>query len=72
MSKELKYLIFAIEEYKTAYGLSGREVYDIFRKYDFFSYIIDLYELLHIEGTQHLLENLAEYQKTRKNTAFLL
>ena len=63
MSKELKYLIFAMEEYKKAYNLSGKEVYEVFRKYDFFSYIIELYELFHIQGQQYLFEELAAYQK---------
>jgi len=62
MSKELRYLVFAMEEYKKAYNLTGKEVYEIFKKYDFFSYIIDLYELLHIQGQQYLFEELAQYQ----------
>ena len=63
MTKELRYLLFAIEEYRQTYGLSGKEVYAIFKRYNFFSYIIDLYELLHIQGQQYLFEELAEYQK---------
>lgn len=63
MSKEVEYLLFAMEEYKREYNLSGKEVYEVFQKYNFFSYIIDLYELLHIQGQQYLFEQLAEYQK---------
>lgn len=62
MTKELRYLIFAIEEYKKAYNLSGKEVYEVFTKYDFFSYIVELYELLHIQGQQYLFNELEKYR----------
>ena len=62
MSKELRYLIFALEEYKKAYHLSGKEAYEIFQKFHFFSYILDLYELLHIQGQQYLFEELEKYK----------
>ncbi|MCL2629943.1 MAG: DUF3791 domain-containing protein [Firmicutes bacterium] len=62
MTKELRYLIFAIEEHKKAYNLSGKEVYEVFTKYDFFSYIVELYELLHIQGQQYLFNELEKYR----------
>jgi len=62
MGKEFKYLLFCIEEYKKARNLSGKEAYALFEKYGFFDYIIDLYEILHIQGTRYLLEELDEYR----------
>ena len=62
MTKEQKYLLFCIEVYKQHRKLTGEEVYTKFKKYRFDEYILDLYDLLHISGTQHLLSELDEYQ----------
>ncbi|MDR1093003.1 MAG: DUF3791 domain-containing protein [Clostridiales bacterium] len=58
----MKYLLFCIEQYKKARGMSGKEAYQLFVKYGFIDYILDLYEVLHIQGTRYLLEELDEYQ----------
>ena len=55
-------MIFCLETYKQHRGLSGEETYELFKKYRFDEYIIDLYELLHIQGTRRLIEELDEYQ----------
>ena len=62
MNEKVDFLIFCIETYKEQRKLSGAEAYEIFKKYNFNEYIIDLYELLHIQGTKRLLEELDEYQ----------
>lgn len=62
MSKEWEYLAFAIEEYRKARNLTGEQVYRIFDKYNFFDYIIELYELFHIESERNLFRALDEYQ----------
>jgi hypothetical protein len=62
VSDKSKYLIFCIEAYKKARGLTGEEVYSLFDEYNFFDYINEMYELLHIQGTRYLLEELDEYK----------
>jgi len=69
MTKEFKYLLFCIETYKKARGLSGKETYALFEKYGFLDYILDLYEILHIQGTRYLLEELDEYRAYRESQA---
>jgi hypothetical protein len=66
MDDREKYLLFCMETYKQHRGLSGREVYDKFKKYGFDKYVLDLYELLHIQGTRLLLEELDEYEEIQK------
>jgi hypothetical protein len=66
MNDREKYLLFCMETYKQHRGLSGREVYDKFQKYGFDKYVLDLYELLHIQGTRLLLEELDEYEEIQK------
>jgi hypothetical protein len=51
-----------MEVYKKERGLSGRQVYELFQKYGFDDYIMELYELLHIQGTHRLMEELDRYQ----------
>ena len=63
MDVKIKYLLFCIEAYKKKRGLTGAQVYALFDKYKFFDYIIDFYEILHIQGTQYLLEELDEYRR---------
>jgi hypothetical protein len=60
-----------METYKQHRHLTGEEVYQKFKKYHFDEYIMDLYELLHIQGTRRLLEELDEYQliQERRNGA---
>ena len=67
MDERVKYLIFCIETYKEKRNLTGAQVYQLFKKYHFNEYIIDLYELLHIQGTNRLLEELDEYQKSQES-----
>ena len=65
MNERVKYLIFCMETYKQIRNLTGAEVYELFRKYNFIEYIIDLFELLHIQGTRRLMEELDEYQSVQ-------
>jgi hypothetical protein len=51
-----------METYKQHRHLTGKQVYKKFKQYRFDEYIIDLYELLHIQGTRRLLDELDEYQ----------
>ena len=67
MNEKVKYLIFCIETYKEQRNMTGAQVYDLFKKYKFDEYIIDLYELLHIQGTRRLLEELDEYQSSQES-----
>jgi hypothetical protein len=62
MDNQTKYLIFCMEVYKQYRRLTGKQVYEMFKKFHFDEYIIDLYELLHVQGTRRLLEDLDEYQ----------
>jgi hypothetical protein len=62
MSREVKYLVFCMETYRHIKNMTGIQVYNHFVKYNFFEYIIDLFELLHIQGTKRLIEELDEYQ----------
>lgn len=66
MSKEVKYLIFCMEEYKKAEKLSGKEVSDLFEKYYVFDFITSCYEALHTSGTEYMITDINMYIDARK------
>lgn len=61
MSKEGNFLIFCIEQYKSAKKLSGKQVMDIFRKYRISEYIVSCFEALHTTGTNYIVEDIDLY-----------
>ena len=61
MSREGDYLVFAAEQYRFAKGLSGRELVELFAKYDVNRYILDMFELFHIESEQNMITAVDEY-----------
>ena len=66
MSKEVKFLIFCIEEYKNAKKLTGQQAMAVFNKYNVIDYIIDCYEALHTTGIKFIVDDIDEYVETRQ------
>lgn len=66
MSKEGNFLIFCIEQYKTAKNLNGRQVMDLFRKYRISEYIVSCFEALHTTGTNYIIEDIDLYIEARR------
>lgn len=70
MSKEEKdialFVVFCIEEYGAAKGMSGEQVLDLFSKYGLVDYLSEFYDVLHTQGRQWLIEEIDEYIEIRK------
>lgn len=66
MSEEGKFLIFCIEQYKSAKNLTGKQVMDLFRKYKISEYIVSCFEALHTTGTNYIIEDIDLYIEARK------
>lgn len=58
MSKEVKFLIYCVEEYKNAKNMTGKEVMRIFKQHDVMNYVLDCYESLHTTVDVHIIEEL--------------
>ena len=67
MSKEGKFLIFCIEQYKTAKKLNGKQVIELFGRYKVFEYIVTCFEALHTTGANYIIEDLDLYIEARQN-----
>lgn len=63
MSNECRFLIFCIEQYKSAKGLTGKQVMDLFRRYGITRYIVDCFEALHTTGTNYIIADIDSYIK---------
>ena len=67
MSKEGKFLIFCIEQYKSAKNLTGKEVIELFRKHRVSEYIVSCFEALHTTGTNYIVEDIDLYIEARQS-----
>ena len=67
MSKEGRFLIFCMEIYKSAKNLTGRQVAELFRKYELYDYIVDCYGALHTTGTNYIINDIDLYIEARQD-----
>jgi len=58
MSREIKFLIYCIEEYKLVKGLRGKQVVSLFEQSGAREYILACFEALHTVGLQYLMEDI--------------
>lgn len=65
MSKEVKFLIYCLEEYKNAKNITGRQVIEVFNKYNVVDYVVSCYEALHTTGTNYIIEDIDLYIDSR-------
>lgn len=65
MSKEGKFLIYCVESYKNAKGLNGRQVSELFTRFDIWEYLYDCFEALHTTGEQYIIADIDAYIKER-------
>lgn len=55
MSKEGNFLIYCTEQYKSAKGLTGRQVSELFTKYRVWDYIYSCFVALHTTGEKYIV-----------------
>lgn len=67
MTKEGKFLIYCIEQYKYVKQLTGKEVMNIFTKYKVFDYIYSCYEALHTTGNKYIIKDIDLYIEARSH-----
>ena len=66
MTSQGRFMIFCAEQYKRAKQLSGRQLSDLFDKYQIWNYLYDCYEALHTTGTSYIIEDIDLYIDARK------
>lgn len=66
MSKEGHFLIYCIEQYKSAKGLTGRQVSELFSQYSVWDYIYSCFEALHTTGENYIIDDIDQYIEARR------
>ena len=61
MTKEGNFIIFAIEQYKKAMKMQGKDVVELFKKYNIFELIRKSYFVYHIEREQNMIDDINDY-----------
>jgi len=68
MTKEGNYIIFAIEQYKRAMDMKGKDVIELFKKHNVFDRIRKSYFIYHIEREQNMIDDINEYIENSKSS----
>jgi hypothetical protein len=63
--KIIQFVVFAIEEYRAAKNLSGKEAFALFQKSGLLDYVEEFYDILHSQGTEYLIYDFDEYLSKR-------
>lgn len=66
MSREGDFLVYCIERYKSAKGLTGIQISELFSKYSVWDYIYSCFEALHTTGENYIIEDIDLYIKERQ------
>lgn len=67
MDDRINFTVYCIEEYKTAKGMNGKSVIDLFNLYRVIDYINDYYEALHTTGRQYIVDDIDMYIEARQH-----
>lgn len=62
----LKFKLFCVEMYKLKYNLTGKEVIELFNKYDVLNFIEDIYDVLHTLSDDIIVSDINEYINNSK------
>lgn len=68
MDDKINFVVYCIEEYKAAKGLTEKGVIELFNRYRVIDYIRDYYEALHTTGKQNIVENIRMYIEARQHS----
>lgn len=66
MSKQADFLIYCVEMYKDAKGLNGKQVAQLFSKYQIWDYIYKYFEALHTTGAEYIVDDIDQFIAVRR------
>ena len=61
MNKEMTFIIFCIENYKTYKSYNGKQRYDLFKKYGLLDYLYNYFDILHTMDYRYVNKDIDEY-----------
>ena len=67
MTNKMDFTVFCLESYKTAHKLTGKEVINIFIKYNIIDYVKSFFDVLHSTGQEYIVADIDKYINSRQN-----
>lgn len=67
MSRQGDFMVYCTEQYKSAKKLSGKQVSELFSRYQVWDYIYSCYEALHTTGANYIVDDIDLYIKARQS-----
>jgi hypothetical protein len=64
MTDQLRFVAYCVETYKAAKHMSGREVFDLFRRTGAWDYLWDCYDALHTTGPEYTTDQIDRFIAT--------
>ena len=68
MRKQGNFMIYCTEQYKLAKKLTGKQVAELFSRYQVWDYIYSCFEALHTTGVNYIVEDIDAYIKDSKRS----
>ncbi len=65
MSREGEFMVYATEVYRSAKGLTGKEVAELFDKYDVMPFLVRFFETLHVQGDGNIVAEIDDWISER-------
>lgn len=66
MSRQGDFLIYCTELYKSTKNMTGKQVSELFSRYDVWNYIYSCFEALHTTGANYIVDDIDQYIKERQ------
>jgi hypothetical protein len=60
MSDEMKFFIYLLESYAVQKGVSGKQVFDLWKSKNLIDYITDMYFMYHQERLENAFDDIDE------------
>jgi len=66
MSRQGDFMVYCTEQYKSAKKLSGKQVSELFSRYQVWDYIYSCFEALHTTGVNYIVDDIDLYIAARQ------
>mgnify|MGYP003552873159 FL=1 len=66
MSRQGDFMVYCTEQYKSAKKLSGKQVSELFNRYQVWDYIYSCFEALHTTGANYIVDDIDLYIEERR------
>jgi hypothetical protein len=69
MNGNAEFIAYCLEEYKSANGMTGKEVITLFKQYNIIDYIVTCYGAMHTMGGLAIAEDISSLIEDMKKSA---